>query len=258
MKDFNQILLINWPFVKLRSWLNIIAEHERNYLGVSWLLIEPLLYLSIYFIVFSYIIPMNIENYVMFLLLGISIWMWFLKCITRSVQSLISAKNILNNIKINPLNFIVIPFLHGSVLSFPLLIFSTLYCLITTEISFSNIGIVVLLLFIFSIIIFSFCILFSLGGLFFPDLSNIMPSFMTGLLFLSGVFYQLNNQSQLHSLLLWSPIASFINTYRNIVLSNNFSYQEFSYLLIWSILILLTSLLLYSKSLNLIMVKINE
>jgi lipopolysaccharide transport system permease protein len=53
------------------------VKYRNSVLGVLWSLIEPLLLLGVFFIVFSTIFKFEIENFVLYLLLGLITWNFF-------------------------------------------------------------------------------------------------------------------------------------------------------------------------------------
>lgn len=53
------------------------VKYRNSILGVLWSLIEPLLLLGVFFIVFSTIFKFEIENFVLYLLLGLITWNFF-------------------------------------------------------------------------------------------------------------------------------------------------------------------------------------
>lgn len=52
-------------------------RYKRSYLGLAWSLINPLLQLLVFKLVFTMILPLKIPDYTTFLFTGILVWTWF-------------------------------------------------------------------------------------------------------------------------------------------------------------------------------------
>jgi len=53
------------------------VKYRNSVLGILWSLIEPLLLLGVFFVVFSTIFKFDIENFILYLLLGLITWNFF-------------------------------------------------------------------------------------------------------------------------------------------------------------------------------------
>lgn len=71
---------------RLSYFLDLVRElvvrdlklrYKRSVLGIAWSLLNPLLQLLVFSIVFRYIIPLHIPDYTLFLFSGILMWSWF-------------------------------------------------------------------------------------------------------------------------------------------------------------------------------------
>jgi lipopolysaccharide transport system permease protein len=52
-------------------------RYKRSILGIAWSLLVPLAQLSVLYLVFNHLLPLNIPNYTTFLFTGILPWTWF-------------------------------------------------------------------------------------------------------------------------------------------------------------------------------------
>jgi len=52
-------------------------RYKRSILGIGWSLLNPLLQFLVFYGVFRWIIPVNVPDFVVFLLIGILAWSWF-------------------------------------------------------------------------------------------------------------------------------------------------------------------------------------
>ncbi len=81
------ILLLSFTDVKLR--------YRNSFLGFFWSFLEPLLMLAVLYFVFSNVFKSDIENYPLFLLLGLIIWYMFSRATSMGMTSLTDKSNII-------------------------------------------------------------------------------------------------------------------------------------------------------------------
>jgi lipopolysaccharide transport system permease protein len=56
---------------------DIKLRYKRSVLGIGWSLLNPLLQFLVFYAVFRWIIPVNVPDFAVFLLIGILAWNWF-------------------------------------------------------------------------------------------------------------------------------------------------------------------------------------
>ena len=66
-----------WRYALYRAYLNLVGEASKYYLGWLWWLLEPMAMTGVFYVVFTYIRSSNIENFTHFLIVGITMWLWF-------------------------------------------------------------------------------------------------------------------------------------------------------------------------------------
>jgi lipopolysaccharide transport system permease protein len=52
-------------------------RYKRSNLGLVWSLLNPLLQLLVFSLVFTFIVPIQMPHYTIFLFIGILVWTWF-------------------------------------------------------------------------------------------------------------------------------------------------------------------------------------
>ncbi|MHB8603121.1 MAG: ABC transporter permease [Nitrosotalea sp.] len=77
---------------------DVKLRYRKSILGFLWSFLEPLLMLSVLYFVFTNIIKSNIENYPLYLLLGLIIWYMFQRATTMGQLSLLDKAGILQKI----------------------------------------------------------------------------------------------------------------------------------------------------------------
>jgi lipopolysaccharide transport system permease protein len=67
------------------AWVEFKQRYKNSVLGYLWSLLEPLLMLSILYIIFSNLMKNPVEHYPIFLLMGIIMWSFFSRATTASL-----------------------------------------------------------------------------------------------------------------------------------------------------------------------------
>jgi len=73
-------------------------RYRNSFLGFLWTIAEPLLMLTVLYLVFTNIFKTDIENYVLYLLLGLVLWFFFTRATSTSLVSIVGRGNILTKI----------------------------------------------------------------------------------------------------------------------------------------------------------------
>lgn len=158
----------------------------KYYLGLVWWLLEPLLYVLVFYFVFSQLRGGD-GLYIYALLLGIVVWRWIQGSIIASSRALIRNKNIISSFNVNLLLF---PLVDLAVVTTKFLIL--LFCLLVFfkfegALVYRSLDNWVLLLpaivLLVTFLSFFFCFLVP----FIPDVQLILSNSMMLLMFLSGV-----------------------------------------------------------------------
>lgn len=74
--------------------LELASRHRGTILGWIWSITPSLLMLGATYFLFTKVIPLDIENYPVFLLVGITAWNWFARSLTQATTSLESRRDL--------------------------------------------------------------------------------------------------------------------------------------------------------------------
>jgi lipopolysaccharide transport system permease protein len=211
-----------WNFVDLvlqKARAGLRAEASRGYLGVLWWVIEPVMYMGIFYIVFAHLFHRGDENYIMFLLSGLIVWKWFHATVTTGSNSLIANAGLMNQVYLPK---IVFPLTAIAINTFKFLIililFLTFLQFTSTKPSLTWILLPVLILTQLLLIVSVVSLLAAVMP-FFPDLKVILDNIMMMLLFLSGIFFDIAGLPlSIQRYLYLNPMAELINMYRKLLL----------------------------------------
>ena len=71
------------------------SETSRYYLNFVWWVIEPLLMLAVFYLVFGVLLQRGKPGFVDFLIVGVVVWGWFQRSVANSTQSLVVGKGLM-------------------------------------------------------------------------------------------------------------------------------------------------------------------
>lgn len=74
-------------------------RYKGSALGVAWTLVTPLLMVASYSLVFSFMLRINIQNYYLFLFVGLTIWQFLFGGIQMASSSLVSNANLVKKVR---------------------------------------------------------------------------------------------------------------------------------------------------------------
>jgi lipopolysaccharide transport system permease protein len=221
--DFNKQYLSYLNFCQLvvtKIRFNLRSEVAESYLSYAWWVLEPVLHMGVFYLVFEVIMDRGGPNFVVFLLCGLVPWLWCAKSVNNSSRSMMQGKGLISQTNIPKFFFplvVVGQDTFKQTFAFALLIFILLasgYPI--TVYWFWLIPIVaVQILFIISISFFvSFVIPFA------ADLLYLVRSGLTLWMLLSGIFYDYEKVllPEHRELFLLNPMANLIASYRRVLL----------------------------------------
>jgi len=214
------IKFIQLVFVKVS--LNLKAEAARSYLSYLWWLLEPVLFVSIMYLVFGVFLARGGDGFVAFLVCGNIPFLWFSKSVSNSCNSITQGRGLISQVKINkaffPLVIVGQDLVKQSVVFIMLLLFLT-YTGVKPAESWLYITFIVLVQLGFVVT----CSLFVAAvAPIFPDFRYLVVTGLQLLMFGSGIFYSYEEvllEEHRHIFLL-NPMANIINSYRDVLLEH--------------------------------------
>lgn len=216
------------------------AEVANSYLNRLWWILEPFCNMLVYVIVFGRVMGNSIERYATFVFSALIMWNFFSHIINYSVKCVRFNRDIVTKIYV-PKYILLIT---NMVLNFIKLMFSiavlvVMLAIFKTPISWAILWVIpaYVLMLVFS---FGLGMIFLHYGVFIDDLGYAVGILLTLLMFLSGIFYDVQTtlaEPLSHIVMCCNPMVVFIDTMRNALL-----YQEVTYVplvIIWTFISLL-------------------
>ncbi|MGY6275588.1 ABC transporter permease [Methylomonas sp. MgM2] len=214
MRLINSIELIVY-----KTFTDLKAEAERSYLGFLWWLIEPIFYLSAFYIFQVLIMRRDGTDFVPFFLCGAVVWKWFNSGVTGGSQAIAIHRGLLQQVYVQKFVFPVITVMGSTARFIPVF---GVFCgfLLLYGIPAKITWLAAPLLFAAQLcLILSLALVIGAVTPFLPDLKVAIDNGMLLLFFISGVFFDINEvQEPVKSYLLLNPMAGLMDEYRNILL----------------------------------------
>lgn len=169
-------------------------------LGVGWLVLQPLLLLGMYTVVFGVFMKSRwgaqgdgIANFALALFPGLLVFNIFAECVNRAAGLVLQNPNYVKKV-VFPLELLIVPVIVGAIVQF-LIGFSlwlVLVALLQGGLSWAVL-LVPLYLAPFVVLIAGLCWALAAMGVYFRDLTNLVPLVTQVLMFMSPVLYPITN-----------------------------------------------------------------
>ena len=195
----------------------IRGKYKGSFLGVLWSFLNPLLMVLVYAIVFPYLMRVQQEHYLIYLITGIIPWIFFTTVVTSGCNCVWINGGIIKKVYF-PRSILPISVVCAGLVNFLISCIVILLFLIFGGVGLSfNIIWVIPLALIQSL--FSLGLLFILSAInvYVRDIEYIVQFFINLLFYATPIIYNVEMlPDKFRQLLMFNPMAHFINQYRNI------------------------------------------
>jgi lipopolysaccharide transport system permease protein len=219
-------VVARYVFYRVKSELT--AETARTYLSYVWWLLEPILTIAVFYVVFGMLFDRGGEGFVSFLLVGVTAWFWFQNSVSKSVASIRRETRLMSQVYVPKYAF---PFTAVTFMLFKhLFVIAVLLGVLMLIETPSITWIFYLLVFVVQfILIMGISVIVAAVVPFIPDLMLVIPPLLRLTMFLSGVFYsQAMIPPEYVPYFRYNPMAGLIMEYRKVMLLEQ--YPDFIYL----------------------------
>jgi len=94
---------------------DVFIRYRGSVLGVLWTLLTPLLFVTIYIVVFTFVLKINVPHYAVFLIAGLLPWQWFASALQTATNSIVEGRVYVINSALAPVVLVVVPVLSSFV-----------------------------------------------------------------------------------------------------------------------------------------------
>lgn len=207
------IILFAFNDVKLR--------YRNSVLGFLWSFLEPLLMLAVLYYVFTNVIQSNIENYPLYLLLGLIIWYMFQRATSMGLSSLIDRSGIISKVYFRRELIVISSCLTAFIMMGFEFVAFVIFLIVFQFIPPPTIIYFPLLLIDLFILSLGVSLLLSVATVYFRDIRFIWQILLQAGFFLTPIIYRLDIfPISVQKVLQLNPLVPMIDTAHNLVLYN--------------------------------------
>jgi lipopolysaccharide transport system permease protein len=202
--------------------MSLKADASRFYLGYLWWVLEPLLYVAVFYVVFDVLLGGKRADFLVFLMCGKLTFIWFSKSVTHASRSIVSAQGLIGKIDLPKALFPMAVVQEG--LYKQASVFALLFVFLLLNgyaVSVNWLWLVPVLLVNYFLIVAGSLIAAFLVCLVF-DFTIAISMGMIFLLFTSGIFWDVRSLStpELTDLVLaLNPLAFIVDAYRQVLMA---------------------------------------
>jgi lipopolysaccharide transport system permease protein len=239
----------NLDLIWYKVYAELSAEAARTFLGILWWLIEPVLYMSVFYLIFGVLFQRGGEDFVYFLLIGLVVWKWFDSAIRSGMVSLQTNAAVIQQVYQPKYIFPVIVVLINTAKFLLVLLLLLLFLLISGKpVSITWLALLPLIgvQFVLIVGITSVC---ATVIPFVPDLKLVVDNGLTMLFFLSGVFFDISAVPEHFQVWLrLNPMAVLIENYRSVLLLEQMpDWGQLFWVLLFSCMLVATALRVFTR-----------
>lgn len=236
--------------VDTKARMSLKAEASKLYLSFLWWILEPLLFATAFYFVFSVLLQSRQENFLLFLMCAKVPYMWFSKAVTAASGSIVGSRGIISQIDIPKTIF---PYaalqvsLYKELLVFLMLIMLCFYYGYYPQIEWLWLIPLLVLLYV---MIAAFGLLTAILVSYADDFRMVISMTMLFLMFLSGIFFDIADiREPIRSyLLIFNPLAFMCDAFRKILMNKSmFDINHYFALLTFFLAVLGMLHILYKK-----------
>lgn len=244
----------HFPLIIELTQRDLQARYIGTSLGKFWLLLQPLMLLLIYTLVFSKILNIRFDqsahsaNFAFYLMAGLMAFNGFSESLTRSIGILNQNRNLLLNTPLPAWVLPIVPVLSSVVIELITLVFFVLFFVIIEQSIPFNLWLYPFILLIRLFLSLAGSYFFSIISVFFKDIGQALPMLLTLLLFVSPILYPLQQvPSEYQPLFFYNIFSHLVEAYRTVLIAGDIPWLSIFTLLIISSTLCFVTFSLFQK-----------
>jgi len=215
-------------------------RYRGSALGFAWTLLNPLLFMGVYVLVFGIYLKIGIPNYAVYLLSGLLPWVWFSNALMQGTTAILDGRMYVGK-TIFPAEALVLVPVCSNFVNF---LFSLPVLVAVVVLFHGSLGLPLLALPAIVVIqmIFTLAVLFFVATLnvFYRDFQQLMTYAVMLFFYLTPIFYQASHvPPAIRPFVEASPIAVLVRGYQQVFYANEWpDLASFAYLLVVAVVLL--------------------
>jgi ABC-type polysaccharide/polyol phosphate export permease len=214
--------LNNFRTISRSRWLlrelvvrDLMLRYRGSILGFAWTLLNPILFMVVYTLVFSVYLKSALHAYPLFLLSGLIPWIWFSGSVSQAATSIIDGSAYVGKTLMPTELLVLVPVLaNGANFVITIVLLIPVSLALGVNVVWAIVFLPVLAL-IELAITFGLALLLATYNVFFRDLQQLVGYIIMALFFLTPIFYARSAvPPNFQFLVTYSPLAALISAYQ--------------------------------------------
>jgi ABC-type polysaccharide/polyol phosphate export permease len=209
---------------------DIKERYAGSSIGVFWTFLQPLLFIIIYWMVFSQILRIRIQTdtgdtpFIAFLLSGLLPWFALQEGVLRGASAILDKRHVIKKVlfpvELFPLSSVISAFIHHA---FGIVIFLLVFFIWSGSISFLQISFVICLLCLQLLLTSGLSLLFSSLSVYIRDIVQVLGVAFQVVFYTSTILYPLNAVPEnLKYIVLLNPMTALAEAYHAVILYDRY------------------------------------
>lgn len=207
--------------VDTKAKMSLKAEASKLYLSFLWWLIEPMLFVAMFYFVFSVLLGVREPDFLLFLMCAKIPYMWFSKTVTQAAGSILANRGIIGQVHIPKALFPYASIQTSVYKEIPVFILLFITCYYFGYPPAQSWLWLIPLIICLYVMIIACSLVAALLVCYIEDMRMLISMGMTFLMFTSGVFFEIGNiREPIQSYLLtYNPMAFLCDAFRKILMN---------------------------------------
>jgi lipopolysaccharide transport system permease protein len=225
------------------------ARYRGSALGLLWTLLNPLLHMAIYVLVFSIYLRNNMEHYAVFLFCGLLPWIWLSSSLLMGATSIVEGGSLLKKVffppQVLPTATVIANFVNF-LLGLPILF--SLLLLYGIKLGWSLVALPLIMVTQFALTL-GLTLIVSAASVRYRDIPLILGHLLTFWFFLSPILYPaVQVPERYRAFLSLNPVTLFVVAYQDALLYDTFpSLETWATMLLVSCVALASGMLVFER-----------
>ncbi|MEM1190952.1 MAG: ABC transporter [Pseudomonadota bacterium] len=211
-----------WILADAMARMALKADASRLYLGYVWWVLEPLLYVAVFYLVFDVLLGSPRTDFLAFLMCGKLTFVWFSKSVVHASRSILAAQGLIGKIDLPKVLFPIASIQQSMYKQI------AVFVLLLTFLIFSGYSVTEYWLWLPAIAVVNYLLIAACAMAasalvcLVQDIAMLVSLAMVFLLFSSGIFWDPRTLSPETSNLLFliNPIAFLVDAYRQVLMAS--------------------------------------
>lgn len=209
-----------FELITYKVFADLRAEASQTYLSFLWWILEPILYMAVFYVVFGLLFKRGGgPEYVPFLLCGLTAWKWFDSSIRAGANSIVANRHLMRQIYLPKIIFPIIAVSQTTLKFFIILSILLIFLQFSGPgVGLSYVGLPAIIL-VQLVVTIAFASMLAVTVPFLPDIGPLIGNALVLLLFMSGIFFSGSEIPEAYQAYFYmNPMATIVESYRDVLL----------------------------------------